>query len=104
YANQRALAFWNTKASDVIGRVIWERFPQMIGSVNERVLRQVSFERRVMTFEGPSPTTGIWVSVNVGPSGDGVSVYWRDISERIEAENALRSFAEKLERQVADRT
>ena len=42
--------------------------------------------------------------MNVGPSGDGVTVYWRDISERIEAERALRSFAEKLEREVEERT
>ena len=104
YANQRALEFWNTNASDVIGKVIWQRFPQMVGSLNERVLRQVRFEQRVVTFEAPSPTMGIWVSVNVGPSGDGVSVYWRDISERIEAERELRNFAGKMERQVAERT
>ena len=58
----------------------------------------------MITFEAPSPTTGVWVSVSVGPSGDGVTVYWRDISERIETERALRSFADKLEREVADRT
>jgi PAS domain S-box-containing protein len=44
------------------------------------------------------------VSVSVGPSGDGVTVYWRDISGRIEAEQALRSFAGRLEHEVADRT
>jgi PAS domain S-box-containing protein len=104
YANQRALAFWRATAADVIGHVIWQRFPSMVGSLNEQVLRQVRDEQRVITFEAPSPTTGIWVAVSIGPSGDGVSVYWRDISDRVEAENALRSFAEKLERQVADRT
>ena len=31
YANQRALAFWNTTADEVIGKVIWHRFPQMVG-------------------------------------------------------------------------
>ena len=104
YANQRALDFWGVMASDVIGQIIWQRFPTMVGSLNEQVLRQVRAEQRVMTFEAPSPTTGVWVSVNVGPSGDGVTVYWRDITERMEAESALRSFAEKLERQVAERT
>src|ERR1700722_6997427 len=104
YANQRALAFWDTRAEEVIGRVIWERFPQLLGTVNEDVLRRVRAEQQVITFEAPSPTTGVWVSVNVGPSGDGVTVYWRDISERIEAEQSLRNFAEKLEREVADRT
>jgi PAS domain S-box-containing protein len=104
YANQRALAFWDVTAEEVIGRVIWERFPQLLGTVNEQVLHRVREEQQVITFEAPSPTTGVWVSVNVGPSGDGVTVYWRDISERIAAEQALRSFAGRLEQEVADRT
>jgi PAS domain S-box-containing protein len=104
YANRRALTFWDVTEGDVIGRVLWERFPQMIGTLNEQVLRRVRDEQRAITFEAPSPTTGVWVSVNVGPSGNGVTVYWRDISERIEAERTLREFAEKLEREVADRT
>ena len=104
YANRRALAFWRTTAAEVIGQVIWQRFPQLIGTLNEQVLRRVRDEQCTVTFEAPSPTTGIWVSVNVGPSGDGVTVYWRDISERIEAERALRSFADELEREVAERT
>jgi PAS domain S-box-containing protein len=104
YANRRALAFWGTTAESVIGQVIWQRFPTMVGSLNERVLRRARAEQRVITFESVSPTTGVWVSVNVGPSGDGVAVYWRDITERIEAEQALRDFAERLEREVAERT
>jgi PAS domain S-box-containing protein len=104
HANRRALAFWGLSAGEVVGRVIWERFPQLLGTVNEQVLRRVREEQQVITFEAPSPTTGVWVSVNVGPSGDGVTIYWRDISERVEAEQSLRNFAEKLEREVADRT
>jgi PAS domain S-box-containing protein len=104
YANRRALAFWGLSAGEIVGRVIWERLPQLLGTVNEQVLRRVREDQQVITFEAPSPTTGVWVSVNVGPSGDGVTVYWRDISERIEAEQSLRNFAEKLEREVADRT
>jgi PAS domain S-box-containing protein len=104
YANRRALEFWHTSAADVIGRVIWERFPQMLGTLNERVLRRVRAEREPVSFEAPSPTMGVWVSVNVGPSGDGVTVYWRDISARIEAEQAMRDAAERLEREVEERT
>ena len=92
-------------ADDVIGRVIWERFPQLVGTLNEQVLRRVragtagpspSRRRRRRQASGSRSTSG--------RLGDGVTVYWRDISERIEAEQALRSFAGKLEREVADRT
>ena len=90
YANQRALVFFGTTADTLIGRVIWERFPQMFGTVNERALREARAEQRTISFEAPSPTTDAHVSVTVCPTLDGVSVYWRDITPRIEAEQALR--------------
>jgi PAS domain S-box-containing protein len=90
YANQRALDFWGTTAETVIGRVIWQRFPQMLATQNELMLRGSRAEQRTISFEGPSPTTGVPVSITVCPTADGVCVYWRDISQRIDAEQALR--------------
>src|SRR5690349_10305663 len=90
YANQRALDFWRTTGEALIGQVIWRRFPQMVGTVNERALRQSRAEQRTISFEAPSPTTGVHVSVTVGPTPDGVCVYWRDVTQRVEAEQALR--------------
>ncbi|HEX5328175.1 MAG TPA: PAS domain-containing protein [Acetobacteraceae bacterium] len=96
YANRRALAFWKLPAQAVIGRVIWERLPQLVGTRNEQVLRRARAEQQTIAFEAPSPTTGIWVAVTVGPAGDGVAAYWRDITERLRAEQALRASEEHL--------
>jgi PAS domain S-box-containing protein len=96
YANRRALEFWSLAAEDVFGRVIWERLPQLIGTLNETVLRRARAEQRPISFEAPSPVTNIWVQVNVAPSLDGVSVYWRDISERVRSEQTLRASEEHL--------
>ena len=51
YANRRALEFWGTTATEVIGHVIWRRFPTMVGSLNEQVLRRVR-----ETNSSPSPS------------------------------------------------
>ena len=46
YANRRALEFWGLSAEQVVGRSIWERLPQLIGTLNEDVLRQVRTDRK----------------------------------------------------------
>jgi PAS domain S-box-containing protein len=96
YANRRALEFWGLAAQDVIGRVIWESLPQLVGTLNENMLRRARTEQRPVSFEAPSPVTKIWAQVNVAPSSDGINVYWRDISERVHAEQTLRASEEHL--------
>ena len=96
YANRRALEFWGLGAQDVVGRVVWDCLPQLVGTYNETVLRRARAEQRAISFEAPSPVTNIWVQVNVAPSLDGVSVYWRDITERVRAEQTLRASEEHL--------
>ena len=41
YANRRALAFWGVSADEVVGQIIWERFPQLLGTLNEEVRAKV---------------------------------------------------------------
>jgi PAS domain S-box-containing protein len=96
YANRRALEFWGLAAEDVFGHVIWQCLPQLVGTLNEAVLRRARAEQCPISFEAPSPVTNVWVQVNVAPSADGVSVYWRDISERVRSEQTLRASEEHL--------
>ncbi|MBN8897942.1 MAG: PAS domain S-box protein, partial [Rhodospirillales bacterium] len=91
YANRRALAFWRSSFEEVRGQVLWDSFPSLRGTRNEEAIRACRAEQRVLTFEAPSPINGVWVRATVTPFKDGVTVYWRDISERRRAEETLRA-------------
>jgi signal transduction histidine kinase len=43
-------------------------------------------------------------SISVYPSGDGISVYWLDVTERRRAEEALKNARDELEKRVQERT
>ena len=104
YANRRALAFWRTTAAEVIGQVIWQRFPQLVGTLNEQVLRRVRDEQRVGHLRGAVADNGhlgLGERRSVGRRRHGLLARHQR-TDRSRA--ALRSFAEKLEREVAERT
>ena len=90
YANRRALEFWGRRREDLLGQVIWDCFPALRGTINEDAIRRARAEQRVVGFEAPSPVNNIWVRASVGPFGDGVTVYWRDITARRQSEQVLR--------------
>jgi len=96
YANRRALEFWSRPAEAVIGQVVWQCMPQLIGTRNEMLMRRVRVEQVPLEYEATSPITGAWIQVTAAPSGDGIHVYWRDITARVRTEQTLRANAEHL--------
>ncbi|MGH8115490.1 MAG: PAS domain-containing protein, partial [Rhodanobacteraceae bacterium] len=96
YVNRRALTFWGLAINDVIGHVLWDRLPQIIGTRNESFLRRARAERREIEYEATSVVTGAWIHVTALPAGGGVHVYFRDITPRVHIEQTLRANEEHL--------
>ena len=89
YVNRACERHFGKSRQDLIGHVIWEVFPQTRGSVFEENSRRMLQEQTPEHFEGFSPIVGRWVEVHSYPSPEGISVYFRDISERKESERLL---------------
>ncbi|MBE9126487.1 MULTISPECIES: PAS domain S-box protein [unclassified Coleofasciculus] len=76
--------------SELIGRNIWEVFPESVGTQFDRAYHQAAEEQKPVAFEACYPPVNVWFEVRVYPSKEGLSVYFRDISDRKEAELALQ--------------
>lgn len=71
---------------EAVGRALWAFFPKEGTESFAEHCKEV-MERRVRSFfEDYLPSLDIWVEANASPSDEGISVFFRDITERRRAE------------------
>jgi signal transduction histidine kinase len=75
----------------MVGKVLWEIFPQTLGSEIEKQMRRTMEERTVAHFNFLSVVQpGVWNEEEIYPTHEGIAVFARDITERRQAEDGLR--------------
>ena len=90
YINGRALNLLEVEnRNSVIGQPWLEAFPRAKGTAFERNYLAAMREQRPVHFIEFSRTSNVWFEVNAYPSLDGISVFFRDITARVEADRAL---------------
>jgi PAS domain S-box-containing protein len=97
YFNRAAGELLGRTGEEVIGRNLFEAFPEAKGSIFEEKYAWVAKEKKPVSFEtyfGVEPYKN-WYDVRVYPRKDGIAVYFQVITERKEAEAALRDSEEK---------
>ena len=96
YLNAEAEVLLERGREALIGADLWETFPDLKGSVFETNYRQVMDENVAVEFEASDVAGKTWFEVHAYPSGGGVSVFFRDITERRRTEEE-RLTTSKLE-------
>ncbi|MET0528397.1 MAG: PAS domain S-box protein [Microvirga sp.] len=98
YVNRAAAERWGRRRDDLIGKDFWEALPQALGSEPREVFQKAMQERQPARVEMVSPVLHQWVEVSIYPiSDDGLSVYFRDISERKRVEEVEQWLAAIIE-------
>ncbi|MFO0576557.1 MAG: PAS domain S-box protein [Polyangia bacterium] len=90
YVNRKAEELFGCGREELLGQVLWEKFPQTLDSRFGREYRQAMGRQEKRQFEAYSPVLGRWSEVHAYPSSGALSVYIHDITERRRAEAALR--------------
>jgi len=91
YVNREAERLLRRGREELLGRSLWDEFSAAVGSTFQHEYRRAMAEQTTVTFETHAPTIGLWVDVRAYPSEEGLSVFFRDISLRKQAEEDLRA-------------
>lgn len=93
YWNKTAEQILNVKRETILGKNLWELFPDAVDLPSYSNYKEVIRTQTAMTFED---YYGTWLEVNAYPSEEGLSVFFRDITLRKEAdERLLKAYEEK---------
>ncbi len=83
-------------ADKIIGESHWEIFPWTVGQPIERDYRRAVAEQVPVHFELCYEPTGDWFEIHAYPSKLGLGIYFRDATERKQAEQKIREQANLL--------
>ncbi|HZG39661.1 MAG TPA: PAS domain-containing protein [Nodosilinea sp.] len=95
YVNPQAERILNRTPGDLLDQVIWEVYPGTVGTEFERAYHRTASERVASSLTSFYPDHNCWYEVYAYPAADGITVYFRNVTEKIQAEAALRESEEK---------
>jgi len=93
YLNREAERLINISREQGLGKNIWNFFPEEAGSTYRWHYEQALTTSKTVQFEAFFARENRWLELKVYPSADGLSIYFSDISERVEANKQLNLLA-----------
>lgn len=95
YLNASAAMLLQRAPAELIGRRIWDEFPEALRTTFYEMYHQMATRRTSVKFVEFYTPLNCWFEVHAYPAKDGISVYFRDITEQRQASNALRASEER---------
>jgi PAS domain S-box-containing protein len=92
YVNEKAAELAGLTRERMLGRNIWDLFPQSVNSPLYDALHRALAEQRIIHFEQSLQKEGRWLDVRIYPSSHGLSILSTDISARKWAEQQLTEY------------
>ncbi len=95
FVNKSAEQMARRSKSQLLGRVIWDTFPELKSSASYEHLHRAMDERVNTRYEEWYAPYELWLEVDAYPTSDGIVAFVRDISARKHAERRLSESAQQ---------
>jgi len=96
HVNERAAALMGASRTDLLGRVLWEAIPDGDAIDRDRFERAMNAQEPV-SFDVHAEDRDTWLAYTLYPSESGLSVYFRDVTDRRERERELERTERRFE-------
>lgn len=98
YWNNKAEELLLTKKEDILGKKLWDVFADHVGLKSYHEYNKAMNYLEVVHFEDHYPENNSWLEVSAYPSKTGLSVFFKDITERKLQEKIIRESNERFEK------
>ena len=89
YVNSKGAAWLQRDRQDLLGKVIWEEFPEAVGGPFHQTYHRAVARQEAASCESYYAPLNSWIEARAYPSKDGLTVFFANITERKEAESRL---------------
>ena len=90
YANRKAEQLNKRNYGELLGKLIWDEFPGLDASEYGKLYRQVAELQSAGSVTARSAADNYWYEVHAFPVRNGIAVYFKNVTDQVEAETALR--------------
>jgi PAS domain S-box-containing protein len=97
YWNREAERMLSTPRSEIIGKNLWDFYPESLKFRFIHIYSQVLETQESARFDEYFPSANMWLEISAYPNLDGLSIYFRDATARIEAEKELQEAKKRYE-------
>ncbi|MFD2033745.1 PAS domain S-box protein [Belliella marina] len=108
--NEATITYWNHEAEvllgkkreELLGKNIWEMFPEAITLKFHPYFAEAKKKNKPVRFEEFFPPLKSWYEISAFPSDEGLSVYFRDITDRKAAEEQMLELNDTLAKKAKE--
>jgi PAS domain S-box-containing protein len=87
--NHEAERITRLSSAEMIGNIFWDKFPELIDTETYQSFHKAFKKKMTVTFEKYNDRYDRWLEMSIYPSGQGLFVYFKDVTLRKQQESLL---------------